>query len=423
MHQDHTAKALLLLGARVEHHVSCLDLTGVDTQKGEASNVRVSGNFEGEAGELLVGSVFALKILLLIPGIRALCWGQVQGRREISIHSVEQWLHSLVLEGTPAKDGNNVKGECTFSDAFLQLLYSWDLASFQVLFQDFFILLNGFLNQFFAVFCNEILHAFGDFIQDVKLSTQLLALPHEGFLHHQVVNTFEGEPFTNGQCQDQGRATKLVNHHLHIPVEVCPLAIHLVDKANARHAVSVGLAPDCLRLRLHTCDAIKDCHGAIQDSQCSLHFQREIHMPWGINDVYSVVVPEARSGCARDGDATLSLLRHPVHGGRALVNLTDGRLAASVEEDSLSRRRLPCIYVCHDTNVPVTLERDARLSRDLLQLVQSRDAHSHSAAPAARGLPCARCSPDCPCRCHCGPQGQNVGGSTLGSGPRRQCLW
>lgn len=44
-------------------------------------------------------------------------------------------------------------------------------------------------------------------------------------------------------------------------------------------------------------------------------------MPWGVNNVDAVLVPEGRGGCAGDGNSTLLLLLHPVHGRLGMDSL------------------------------------------------------------------------------------------------------
>ena len=59
-------------------------------------------------------------------------------------------------------------------------------------------------------------------------------------------------------------------------VEIRAHAVHLVDEANARHAVFVGLTPNGFRLRLHAGDGIEHRAGAVQHAQAALDFSGEI---------------------------------------------------------------------------------------------------------------------------------------------------
>ena len=68
-------------------------------------------------------------------------------------------------------------------------------------------------------------------------------------------------------------------------------------------------------------------------------------------------LPVAGGGRRGDGDAPLLLLGHPVHGGRAFVDLTDLVVAAGVEEDPLGRGGLARVDVGHDPDVPGPAQR------------------------------------------------------------------
>jgi hypothetical protein len=70
-----------------------------------------------------------------------------------------------------------------------------------------------------------------------------------------------------------------------------------------------------------------------------------------INDVDTMVAPEAgRRGCG-NGDTALSLLLHPIHRCSAFVNLAHLMRHTRVIQDALSRRGLAGIDVRHDANI------------------------------------------------------------------------
>src|SRR6185312_9114099 len=98
-----------------------------------------------------------------------------------------------------------------------------------------------------------------------------------------------------------------------------------VNETNPRNAILVSLAPNCLRLRLDTGNAVEHCDRAIKDAQRALHFHREIDVAGSIDDVDAmfdiIPVPETRGRSAGDGDTALLLLLHPVHRRRTLVHL------------------------------------------------------------------------------------------------------
>ena len=136
--------------------------------------------------------------------------------------------------------------------------------------------------------------------------------------------------------------------------EVGADAVHLVDEADARDAVLVGLTPHGFRLRLDAGDGIEHRAGAVEHAQRALDFDGEVDVAGRIDDVDAVIAPVAGRRGRRDGDAALLFLLHPVHDGGAFVDLADLVRFSGVEEDPLGRGRLPGIDVGHDADVPVT---------------------------------------------------------------------
>jgi hypothetical protein len=76
----------------------------------------------------------------------------------------------------------------------------------------------------------------------------------------------------------------------------------------------------------------------------------------GVDDVDAVVTPEAGGGGGGDGDPPLLLLLHPVHDGRALVDLADLVRHTRVIQDALGGGRLPGVDVGRDPDVPGLFE-------------------------------------------------------------------
>ena len=68
-----------------------------------------------------------------------------------------------------------------------------------------------------------------------------------------------------------------------------------------------------------------------------------------------MVVPLRSRGGGGNGDAALLFLLHPVHYGRALMDLTHLVGAARVIEDPLGGRGLPSVNVGHDPDVANSL--------------------------------------------------------------------
>ena len=154
-----------------------------------------------------------------------------------------------------------------------------------------------------------------------------------------------------GIWRTSGIGAEAVLDHVHAAVEVGADAVELVDEADAGDAVLVGLAPDGLGLRLDARDAVEHGDGAVEDAQRALDLDREVDVARGVDDVDGVVFPLTGRRGRRDGDAALLLLLHPVHRGRAVVDLTDLVVDAGVEQDPLGGRGLARVDMGHDPDV------------------------------------------------------------------------
>jgi hypothetical protein len=115
--------------------------------------------------------------------------------------------------------------------------------------------------------------------------------------------------------------------------------------------VPVGLAPDGLGLRLDAGDGVEHGDRAVEHAERTLDLDGEVDVAGRVDDVDPMALPLARRGGRGDRDAALALLRHPVHDGRALVDLADLVGATGVVEDALGRRGLAGVDVRHDPDV------------------------------------------------------------------------
>ena len=155
---------------------------------------------------------------------------------------------------------------------------------------------------------------------------------------------------------DQRGRPQAVHNHVDTAVKIGADPVHLVDETHPRHAVFIGLTPNGFRLRLHASDRVKHRDRAIEHAQGPFHLDGEIHVARRVDDVDPIVAPEGRGRRRSDGDAALLLLLHPVHGGVAIVDLTNLIGLTGVVEDTLGGRRLAGIDVGHDADITITLE-------------------------------------------------------------------
>ena len=140
-------------------------------------------------------------------------------------------------------------------------------------------------------------------------------------------------------------------------------AVDLVDEADARDLRLVGVAPVGLGLRLYSCDSVEYDDGAVEHAKRALHLDREVDVPWGVDDVEAELLGSVRlvryvGRCPKTGrsgrsncDTALALLFHPVHHGLSLVHFADLVRYAGVEKNTLSCRGLTCVDVGNDTEI------------------------------------------------------------------------
>mmetsp|Transcript_67250 Transcript_67250/g.146582 ORF Transcript_67250/g.146582 Transcript_67250/m.146582 type:complete len:536 (+) Transcript_67250:681-2288(+) len=378
VHEHHASKTLLRLRARVVEGVSRLHHAGVDAEEGQGAHVGVVGNLEGEAGERGLVNTLPFQRLLLVLGVLALNWREVSGRGQVVQDCVQQRLHALVLEGSATQDWHEGHADASLPNALLQHLLRRLLTGLQISFQHLLVLLHCILDQLLPILLDEVLHALRDVVRHLKFGSHLLALPDYRLHCDEVIEALIRLRLANRKLDGHGFAAQLRHHHLHVLVEISTCSVHFVDEAHSRHLVLVGLAPDGLTLRLDPRNTIEDCNRTVEHAQRPLHLQGEVYVSWRVDDVDAVILPKARGGRTRDGDAALALLLHPVHDGLALMHLADLVRAASVVEDALCCGRLPRIDVCHDTNVPVLRQGDVLSSAHLLELIQCGHAHGHA---------------------------------------------
>src|SRR5439155_4666109 len=92
------------------------------------------------------------------------------------------------------------------------------------------------------------------------------------------------------------------DHHVDGAVELRADSVHLVDKADPRNVVAVGLTPDRLALRLDTGDRVEHGDGAVENTQRPLDLDREVDVAGRVDDVDRVALPLALRGGGSDRD-------------------------------------------------------------------------------------------------------------------------
>src|SRR5207244_10056813 len=119
----------------------------------------------------------------------------------------------------------------------------------------------------------------------------------------------------------------------------------LIDEADARNVIAVGLSPDRLRLALDPGYGVENNDAAVQHTKAAFDFDCEVYVAGGIDDVDREVLPVRGRRRGGDRDAALALLRHPVHDGSPGVHLADLVRDPRVIEDPLGDGGLTSVDV------------------------------------------------------------------------------
>ncbi len=322
-------------------------MAAVDADEGELADEGVGHDLEDEGAEGGVVGGGAGDLVALV--VEAGNGGDVEGGGQVGDDGVEQGLDALVLEGGAAQHREELEGDGGAAQGGAQLVGGDGLAV-HVLAQQEVVALDDLLDHLLVVGVGEIGHVGGDG-GGVVVGAHGLVAVGDGLHAEQVHDAAEAVLVADGDLDGDGGGVEAGADGAEGVGEVGAGAVHFVDEADAGDAVFVGLAPDGLGLGLDAVDAVEEGDGAVEHAQGALDLGGEVHVAGGVNDIDAEVFPEAGGGGAGDGDAALLLLRHPVHGGGALVHLADAVGDAGVEEDALRGGGLAGIDVGHDADV------------------------------------------------------------------------
>ncbi len=352
VHLEETGNTLLLSRAWVVHVRSGLNLTRVYAEETQTSHIGIGSNLERKCTHGFVWIGMTQQHLLRVTGVGTGNRFRIRRTRQVSTHSIEQCLYSLVFERRSTDHRIDLHRQRPFSDCSSDLLLGNCIGSIEELFHQRIITFGKDLEHLLAPLIGFVLQVSGN-IHHVVVGTHCLVVPverlHRYQINHSLEVLFRPDRYLNGtRCSAQ----HLLYLAYHIK-EVCSRAVHLIHIADTGHFVLVGLTPNGLRLRLHTSNGTKRGHGAIKHTQRTLYLHREIHVSRGVDQIYLVclvVIFPARSGGSRgDGDPPFLLLLHPVHGGRTVVHLANLVRESRIKQDTLRCGGLAGVNMRHDT--------------------------------------------------------------------------
>ena len=322
----------------------------------------MSSDLERQGGEglVLVGLAGLGLFLGLRAGEEAVNVTDVErGGQEVH-DGVEDGLHAHVAQSGTAVDGERARGDGQEADAFLDLL-DRQLAVLQVRLGQLVGALGGGLNECLAVLLGLLLVLLRDgaaLDDGAERVVALVVLGRVGQgLHGQQVDVADEVVLgAHRELHDDRGRVQAVANGTNREVEVGAHLVHLVDEADTRDVVLVGLTPHGLGLGLNALLAVEHGDGAVEDAQRALNLNGEVNVTGGVDDVDLVTVPERGDGGGRNRDAAFLFLFHPVGRRGAIVRLADLVVDARVEQDAFRHGRLAGIDVSHDANVADLVE-------------------------------------------------------------------
>ena len=359
VHLNDTAETLALLFNGVQHGVTGVDHTGVNTEEGQVAHERVGSNLECQSRErLVIGSVTL--VLGLAIQLQTVDSSNVGRSRQVLDHGIQHGLYALVLERGATGNQDDFVVQNTLTQSFLDLFFSQFFTT-QVFFHQVFRRFSSGFNQVHAHF----LRLFQQLSRDVFVVEGYALVsfaPVDGFHLDQVDNALEVLFGTDVQLQRNRVTFQTGLDVLNAAQEVGTGTVHLVDERDTGNLVLVSLTPYGFRLGLYATYGTVHHHGAIQNTHGTLYFDSKVNVARGIDDVDTVRLelfthtgPESGGRGGGDGDTTLLFLFHPVHGGGAIVNFTDLVTYTGVKQNALGSSSLTGVDVSGDTDITITL--------------------------------------------------------------------
>ena len=190
--------------------------------------------------------------------------------------------------------GLSLRGEGRAADRGDQLVLG-GLLALEVLLHDLVVVLGERLDELVAPLGGGLGVGGGDVDDVVHLALGRLGGPHERLHGDQVDEAVEVALGADRELQDERGRVEAVADHVDAAVELGAGAVQLVDEADARDAVAVGLTPHRLGLRLDAGDAVEHGDRAVEDAQRTLDLDGEVDVAGGVDDVDRGGRPSYRS--------------------------------------------------------------------------------------------------------------------------------
>ncbi len=269
--------------------------------------------------------------------------------------SVEQLLNALVLVGGAHEDEVELVGQNALTQGSLELL-DGEVLLHEDLLHELVVKAGSSVEELLALGGSDVSELSRDLVHRLGVGHALVVGLEVPCSHgDQVDDAPEVVLGAHRDLSGHGVGVETILHGLDSVEEVSTHAVILVDEGDAGDVEGRSLTPNGLRLGLNAGNGVEDGDSAIEDAQAALDLGGEVNVARGVDDldavVLTVLVPEARGSSGGNGYAALLLLNHPVHGGSALMDLTDLVGLTGVVKNTLGRGGLTGIDVSHDADV------------------------------------------------------------------------
>ena len=361
MHQQDAAHTFAFLFGRVVNIGTCGDHAGVNPEEAKLANEGVGRDFECQCRE---GLAVRSRPGIFLAGFRidTLNALDIRRSRHVIHNRVQQGLNAFILIGRTAEHRIQFAFDGFFADCRFQLFVG-DFFAFQIFHHQLIITFGNGFYQNAAVFFSLFLHVGRNF-NELFFLTHIVAID-DRFHPDQVNHALELIFTADGDLKGNRICIQPVAHHIHNMEEVSADDVHLIYVCHTRYFVLVSLTPYGFRLGFNAALGRKYCNRSVQYTQGTFNLNREVNVARGINDVDTVriillfgTVPHAGRCSGSNGNATFLLLNHPVHGGRAIMNLTDLMSLTGVEQDAFRGSRFTGVNVCHDADISCSFKRN-----------------------------------------------------------------
>jgi len=171
-------------------------------------------------------------------------------------------------------------------------------------------------------------------------------LAQEGFHRDKVNHPFKIRALADRNLHWHDSATKdlaqVVNHAL----ELCVLAVHLVDEDDAGQVALIQIVPTQFGANFNSRHRVNQHDACIRNRNGAFDLTNKVNEPWGVQDVDLVAFVLTGHHCSPDGDTATNRFVIPVGHGSAVFNAATATGGARVVkhrfcQSRFARTRMP----------------------------------------------------------------------------------